>query len=69
MEMKSKKLLVNRSELVDLTATLKLMKNEMDRNNLEISERLSLIESQVQKLRKKPKPTQVNKNMNWLILT
>ena len=69
MEMKSKKLLVNRSELVDLTATLKLMKNEMDRNNLEISERLSLIESQVQKLRKKPKPSQVNKNMNWLILT
>ena len=67
MEMKSKKLLVNRSELVDLTATLKLMKNEMDRNNLEISERLSLIESQVQKLRKKPKPSQVNKSMNWLI--
>ena len=59
MEMKSKKLLVNRSELVDLTATLKMMKNEMDRNNREMSQRLGIIENQVQKLRKKPKPSQV----------
>lgn len=57
--MKSKKLLVNRSELVDLTATLKMMKNEMDRNNREMSQRLGIIENQVQKLRKKPKPSQV----------
>ena len=60
--MKSKKLLVNRSELVDLSATLKIMKTEMDRNNRELSQRLGIIENHVNKLRKRPKPTQVSLN-------
>ena len=60
--MKSKKLLVNRSELVDLSATLKIMKTEMDRNNRELSQRLEIIENHVNKLRKRPKPSQVTIN-------
>ena len=39
------------------------MKIEMERNNAEMSRRLDMIESTVNKLRKKPKPSQVQQNI------
>ena len=49
--------------MTDLASTLRIMKIEMERNNAEMSRRLDMIESTVNKLRKKPKPSQVQQNI------
>ena len=46
-----------------MASTLRIMKIEMERNNAEMSRRLDMIESTVNKLRKKPKPSQVQQNI------
>ena len=45
--------------MTDLASTLRIMKIEMERNNAEMSKRLDMIENTMNKLRKKPKPSQV----------
>ena len=52
---KSKKLLVNRSELVDLTRIMKTMQEEIRVTNNSFSNRLDHIEHHISRMRKKPK--------------
>ena len=52
MEIRSKKLLINRSEIADLTKTLQAMQAEMRNENDKMSSRLDTIEHHINKLRK-----------------
>lgn len=52
---RSKKLLVNRSELVDLTRIMKTMQEEIRVTNNSFSNRLDHIEHHISRMRKKPK--------------
>ena len=55
MEIKSKKMLVNRSEIMELTKTLQLIQNQITTQNAHFSNRLNSIEQNISKIKLKPK--------------
>jgi len=55
MELKSKKMLVNRSEIIGLTKTLELLQSQITSQNSFFAGRLETIEQNINKLKIKPK--------------